>query len=288
LFTFTATDASSVDQAAGFTFSVNWGDDQLQSFGPGLASPLILEHVYVAAGPYTITVTVTDKDSGSTPKTASITILAAELQGETLVIGGTLGDDEVQISPGANGAVLVALNGETLDPFTGVSRVVAYGQAGADDIEVTGSFALPVELYGGDGNDELRSGAGPALLDGGDGDDELIGGLGRNVLVGGTGADLLVGASGDDLLIGGTFLASGRQVDRRDALVSVMNTWANTPSYEDRVAALESYIADRVDDDDVEDVLIGAAGRDWFFAALSGARDRLSGRTSEELVHDLA
>src|SRR5207249_2896173 len=78
------------------------------------------------------------------------------------------------------------------------------GQAGDDDIRVSGSITLAAWLYGGDGNDRLEGGAGDNVLLGGDGDDTLIGGTGRNLLIGGRGVDHLAGNGGDDLLIGGT------------------------------------------------------------------------------------
>lgn len=64
--------------------------------------------------------------------------------------------------------------------------------------------------------------------------------------------------------------------------------WSSTLSYEDRVASLEEFIGDRADEDGVEDVLIGAAGRDWFFAMLSGtSQDQLSGLAGQEMIHEL-
>jgi hypothetical protein len=139
-----------------------------------------------------------------------------------------------------------------LGPFTGVGRVVAYGQAGDDEISVAGGLALPAELYGG------------------------------------AGADHLIGTGDDDLLIAGTFLAVATEAERRSALLTVGQTWSSGVPYEDRVAALDAFLGARVADDGLGDVLIGAAGRDWFFARLSGAnRDQLPGLLEDELVHDL-
>ncbi len=61
-FTFGAADPSATDQAAGFTYAVNWGDTTTNTVaGP---SGTTLTHDYTAAGNYTVTLTATDKDGG--------------------------------------------------------------------------------------------------------------------------------------------------------------------------------------------------------------------------------
>ena len=68
-FTASATDPSTVDTAAGFTYNWNFGDG---SHGHAASSP---SHTYTSAGTYTVSVTATDKDGGvSTPATSAITI----------------------------------------------------------------------------------------------------------------------------------------------------------------------------------------------------------------------
>ena len=84
-----------------------------------------------------------------------------------------------------------------------LSRLVAYGQDGCDDIEVAGSLSHEAWLYGDGGDDHLKGARGPSLLFGGTGNDYINGGSGRGILIGGDGRDRLVGGSGDDLLIGG-------------------------------------------------------------------------------------
>ncbi|SIO61506.1 PKD repeat-containing protein [Singulisphaera sp. GP187] len=68
-----ATDPSSVDTAAGFTYTWNFGDGSAQASGLGLTSP---SHVYAAAGTYTVLVTATDKDK-ATSSVVSTTITIA-------------------------------------------------------------------------------------------------------------------------------------------------------------------------------------------------------------------
>lgn len=58
-------------------------------------------------------------------------------------------------------------------------------------------------LYGEDGNDSLSGGSGIDLLYGGNGDDTLNGDAGNDELFGGDGVDALNGGDGDDILDGG-------------------------------------------------------------------------------------
>src|SRR6185437_11599402 len=92
-FTFTAQDDSPVDQAAGFTYSIDWGDQSTTTMS-GAAS-ISLSHVFTAAGNYTVQVWATDKDGQQSkqPGTLSVRVTTAALQGNDLVVGGTTGDD---------------------------------------------------------------------------------------------------------------------------------------------------------------------------------------------------
>lgn len=65
----TASDASLVDQAAGFTYAWKWGDGTTSTG----ASPT---HVYANAGTYTVEVTATDKDGGTSVKAVSAIVIS--------------------------------------------------------------------------------------------------------------------------------------------------------------------------------------------------------------------
>ena len=130
--------------------------------------------------------------------------LATRFGPYVLVVGGTLGDDSIVLSPAENSGIDVTLNDVSLGVFQPTSRLVAYGQDGDDDIQVAGSIGRAAWLYGGDGHDRLKGGAGDDVLLGGDGEDFLAGGNGRDLLLGGTGADRILGNAGDDILIAGT------------------------------------------------------------------------------------
>jgi Ca2+-binding RTX toxin-like protein len=188
-----------------------------------------------------------------------------------LVVCGTPQDDQVVITPvGNTGAVVVHLNGQSLGSFTPTSRLVVYGQAGDDDIQVAGSIALPAWLYGGDGNDRLKGGDGNDVLLGGDGDDLLVGGSGRDLLIGGRGADRILGNGDDDILIAGLTKWDENQI----ALGAILAEWTRTnKTFQERVDQLMAgcgpdhafalNTATEGDDTD-EDVLTGSSGQDWF------------------------
>ncbi len=98
--------------------------------------------------------------------------------------------------------------------LSGVKRVQGDFGDGDDVFRIVGNTDVPVNINGGDGNDELsqtrfglntvfNGGDGDDILLGGQGDDELIGGNGNDVLSGSDGDDTLNGGAGDDELIGG-------------------------------------------------------------------------------------
>ncbi|MBP3954756.1 hypothetical protein J8F10_05590 [Gemmata sp. G18] len=197
----------------------------------------------------------------------------------TLVVTGTPGNDRVLFTPGggAGGTVNVLVNDVAEGTFRPTGRLIAAGEAGADDIQVAGAITLPAWLYGGDGNDRLKGGGGANVVLGGAGKDQLHGGQGRDLLIGGPGADQLQGNSGDDLLIGGATAFDNNQ----SALGAIMAEWASERSIEERVTALSGTgigprangnvfltvagPAATVFDDDAVDVLSGGSGKHWYF-----------------------
>ncbi len=130
-FTLRANDPSPVDQAAGFTYTINWGDGTLAqpdiqvisaTAGNGAGAAVTHDYVQGAATPYHFTVTATDKDGGvSTIVTASVQINAYAVLngGTTLAVGAaTTGSNIIlsQTAPGA--AVHVVLEDLSAPTFT--------------------------------------------------------------------------------------------------------------------------------------------------------------------------
>ncbi len=288
---FSATDPSSADQAGQFTYQITWGDGTTQTV-QGPASGIQVTHVFTTVGSVSVSATATDKDGGtSTAGTQTVTVVAAELQGGDLVVGGTTGDDHIVIQPAdANGTVDVVVNGQDLGTFVPTGKVVVYGQTGNDLIEVvpltagdgsTTPLAVPVMLFGSDGDDTLdaRGASGPVVLSGGAGNDTLWGGSGRNLLFGGSGSDVLHGGNADDLLIGGASTYDANVA----ALLTLQAEWNRTDAdYLTRISDLNGTSGDGLNgtyvlngltvvDDAAVDSLFGNAGQDWFFAANGGA-----------------
>jgi hypothetical protein len=209
-FTLSANDVSAADQAAGFTYSVDWnGDghtDQTQ-YGPG---SLTLSHTFAQEGTYVVRVTATDRDGGTSAEaTATVTVTIVALQpvpgspGRTeLVVAGTPGNDTIVLdSHGKDGSVSVWVNCQYLGAFNPTDGVIVYGYDGNDLIFARG-YHGPVELHGGAGDDVLVAGSGGSKLFGEDGNDLLLGGRGQDLLVGGAGHDVLIGGGGRDTLVG--------------------------------------------------------------------------------------
>jgi Ca2+-binding RTX toxin-like protein len=164
----------------------------------------------------------------------------------TLVVQGTASNDNIVFRPeGSAGLITASVNALPDGVFAPTGRLVAYGQAGHDDLQVTGGVSLAAWLYGGDGHDRLKGGPGPDVLLGEGGDDLLVGGSGRDLLIGGTGADRIVGNAEDDILIAGTTAYTdsdfGVNVVALDAIMAV---WAlpddnSREAYEARIAQIQ-------------------------------------------------
>ena len=217
-----------------------------------------------------------------------ISIVAALLEPDPLVagamalfVGGTASNDVITFSPGtAAGSVAVTINNSTtknktvsLGSFNPTSRIVAYGLAGNDTIQMTGGVSLPGMFFGGAGNDTLI---------GGDGSDVLVGGAGNDILVGGFGNDVLTGGAGVDKLYGGLIGATTSSTDgniligdstsydsNEAALWAISQQWNAPLDYATRIADLRagssSLNSTSVVNDKAVDQLFAAAGSDWFW-----------------------
>jgi uncharacterized delta-60 repeat protein len=122
-------------------------------------------------------------------------------------VSATDGNDTITVTQ-SGAAVTVVVNGQNLGGFTtypGRSFSV-YGLDGNDTITIN-TTTQHVAVFGGNGNDTLRSINGNNSLDGGGGNDALTGGTGANTLMGGAGDDLLRPGTGPtNDIFGGTGL----------------------------------------------------------------------------------
>jgi Ca2+-binding RTX toxin-like protein len=121
-------------------------------------------------------------------------------------------------------------------------------------------------LLGGDGNDDLFGNGGNDVLVGGDGNDMLHGGSGRDLLIGSDDEDYLNAGTDEDILIGG-YTSHDNNLAALDAVMAV---WTSSANFNSRVGTLTGsggllQAGVTVFDDDDDDTLIGAAGRDLIF-----------------------
>jgi subtilisin-like proprotein convertase family protein len=116
-FGLTGTDPSLGDRAAGFTYSVNWGDGSpVVSVQPGSnnGSGVTLSKVFAATGTYTASLTITDRNGGSTTSTRSITVAAAPVISAVQVNGTNAASSGV--TPLAGDVSTIAFNLSTTTP----------------------------------------------------------------------------------------------------------------------------------------------------------------------------
>src|SRR5262245_34258814 len=280
-FTVTATDPSTVDAEAGFTYKIDWESDgtvdETIAASDGNGAGVAVSHTFTTTGTFQVSVTATDKDGDvSAPETLSVTISRTAVVDGTLFVGGTEGNDNISIIPkgkpkSADATVKLLMNG-TKQVFTGIDEIQVFALGGNDRVHLAGAIRVPAMLDGGDGNDNLKGGKGADLLLGRDGNDHLNGQQNNDVLIGGAGLDRLIGGPGEDLLIAGSLTFD----EDPEALAALWAAWSASTPIGARVAALtnptaavalifEGANATVVSDGDA-DRLTGAARTDWFVA----------------------
>jgi uncharacterized delta-60 repeat protein len=302
-YTFTAQDVSPIDQAASFSYRIDWDDGTTAPVTGG--GGIQAGHVFTNPGSYTVKVWATDKDGASStqPGTLTVTVTAAALQGGDLIVGGTPGNDAIVLAPAdQSGTIKVTVNGATVGTYVPTGQIVIYAQAGDDNVQLqstkfgktTVTIKVPAIVFGGDGNDTINASGSSAdnILMGGAGADTLTGGSGRDILIGGQGADVLHGGGDDDIVIAGTTDFDSNLT----ALVAIRSEWSRTDlSYQDRINHLTGSVAGgrngsydlnptTVHDDAAVDQLFGDSGSDWFFACVSGPFKDYLGDAKHETI----
>jgi hypothetical protein len=139
-FTLGATDPSPVDQAAGFTYSINWGDGNTSTLS-GL-SGITASHAYATAGTFNVQMTATDKDGGvSSTATEAVNIRASEQQGSTFAIGGVASNDSFVITATATSGTFTWKLNNGATTTTTSSQVAVYGGPASNLVTVNGTSA---------------------------------------------------------------------------------------------------------------------------------------------------
>jgi Ca2+-binding RTX toxin-like protein len=179
-----------------------------------------------------------------------------------------------------------------------IVRVVWQAGAGDDLIDYDhGNGSLPLEVAGGEGDDELSGGSADDVLLGGPGDDTLVGADGDDTLEGGLGADTIYGYGGNDTIKGGygaDYLSGG---DGDDTILSgeVDGTFpalwfdnADEIHGGDGADYIEGGVGGDVlyggdwGDPDGDDVLLGGSGNDWMSGNFGD--DMLDGGPGSDLL----
>ena len=122
----------------------------------------------------------------ATPSSTTVPPGGFVLEGQTLFVSGTGGNDDIWLQSKRNGLHLW-INGKRNGPFR-PSSVEVNGVAGNDFLHADAKFNIPLTLIGGPGRDRLVGGNGADVLQGDIGDDTLDGGGGNDQLDGATGA----------------------------------------------------------------------------------------------------
>ncbi len=80
-FSFKALDPSAMDQLAGFSWSIDYGDGTTTELVPaGTASPVVRAHTFENSGTFTVKVSATDKDGGLSPAANQIVRILSPLE----------------------------------------------------------------------------------------------------------------------------------------------------------------------------------------------------------------
>lgn len=298
-FTVQPTDPSPVDQAAYFTFNIDWdANGTIDEIVQALAGSII-PHAFPTTGAFTSRFTVTDADGLTSPSfDHTINLSVFQIQPDpidstktALVVGGTINHDKISFKPGPTaGSVIPVINGVKQGSFTPTGRIIAFGQSGNDKIKADPTMKLPVWFDGGLGEDQLTGGRMNDILQGQGGNDVVNGGDGRDLVFGGAGLDSLTGGNHDDLMV-----AALTGFDTNDkALAAIHLEWISNKSYTERVQNLsglqtqdESNIllpVITVADDSQVDNLSGQSGQDWFFADLIVGKDKIGDAALNEVI----
>jgi len=190
------------------------------------------------------------------------TITDPEINGKkSILIVGTSTGDAMTVT--VSGTVYrVVLNGRTVNLSGVTGRILAFGLAGNDTIDMP-SVAIATVSYGGEGNDIIRAGSAA---------DRIFGENGADLLAGGLGADLINGGAGNDLLFDGS-------VAPKTASVSLASTLALWTTFTNPTDANYTAIYNRLtitSDKNSRDTIQGTDGLDLFFASVTDILDKMA------------
>ena len=195
-----------------------------------------------------VTITVTAPGSSGRTLTVSLagaTRVTIARDGSAVLVAGRP-TDTINVTGGCTATS--SGDGVTCGAETSFNRIVVNGSSGADEIEVSSSISRAVTVSGNGGNDEIAGGSGNDTLDGGPGNDVIRAGEGNDTLDGSAGNDTLVGDAGNDTLDGGTgddVLSGGGQAgDTLDYAGRTAPVWVDLGGARPSGEALEADVVD--------------------------------------------
>ncbi|SMP65938.1 Ca2+-binding protein, RTX toxin-related [Neorhodopirellula lusitana] len=255
-----------------FLWEVTDSDGVVIAVGTGAQ----FEVTVASVGAYTVQVTTRDSDNGLGTLTSSLEVVDRRLipdpdhPGQSiLIVGGTDQDDHFRLFDVRNEPNSVEIRQQisrgtwSRINYENISRIEVHGGEGDDEVNADRQLLIPLRLYGGAGNDDLRGGAASDYIDGGTGDDRLNGQLGNDILIGGWGEDRMNGGDGDDLLIGEAFTPQDDLTDA-DSLLARWSHSSDSPA--DRMLDLIGDLSAAIRGDGSTDTLDGDDGVDWYFS----------------------
>jgi len=168
--TASATDPSTTDVAAGFTFSINWGDGTAQTpdvqtiaATAGNGNPGVsVTHVFTTAGTYTVALTATDEYGGATTVNHTVTVLALNSTNLQTVINQQ-GSMTTQATTDAQAQALITAVDVLSAPSTATTITINLGSTDYTEITASPPDNTTLVLVG-NGTTTTIVGHSPALL----------------------------------------------------------------------------------------------------------------------------
>ena len=186
---------------------------QHDASGNALFDPVTGHHLYTDPSTWE---TFTGKDGAQHPLLEVLNDGTLKFLGEdnffgnTMVLGGTSGDDKLMAGQADDDTVWGDAGNDTIDG--GGGNDILYGGDGNDVLSNTNSSigstfhgdAGNDTIYGSKGDDAIFGGDGSDLVYGGQGVDDIVGGTGNDIIFGGEGGEEIQGDQGDDWIEGGS------------------------------------------------------------------------------------
>ncbi len=128
-----------------------------------------------------------------------------EMKGDELHIDGSTENDFIEVRKAGTSHVRVLINEEDFGTYQlpQSGTIIINGLEGDDEVIYQTSVPYASIVFGGAGNDTIRTGSGGDEVYGDDGDDTIFSRSGDDIVVGGIGNDTIFGQDGEDVLSGG-------------------------------------------------------------------------------------